>query len=172
RKPSPFGFKKKPERVEILELLARPLRRGAVADEVLLANEPLALKPAQSLSNRRLRYAEITCEDINRDTRPRRDLKRHEAVVDNVIDAINNTAGPADALSCVPLRYCHFCLRSHHVEICCIRGILCQIKYRIRFHIRFFDVPCRCVRTRSPLCAPQDGAWRRREERGNESVRH
>ncbi|KEY97320.1 hypothetical protein AI27_19785 [Sphingomonas sp. BHC-A] len=73
-----IGFDQQAQRVEVMHLLRRHLRAGAVADIGGLVDQLLRLQLAQRLANRGLRNAELPRHGIDGDAFARRDLHRHQ----------------------------------------------------------------------------------------------
>lgn len=108
-KPGSFGFDQQAKGIEVFELLTRPLRGCTIADQVLFANEALAFQPAQGLADRRLRNAEFASEDIDRNACTRRNIERHQPVIDAVVDAFDHTRRANTSPPACPLRCnCHY----------------------------------------------------------------
>ena len=87
-------FEQEAEVVELVEIQPRDLRRGAVADEMGLDHQPLALQPPERFADGGLGHLELPHKAIDRDPRARRDLQGQELVENRSVDVIGQPLVP------------------------------------------------------------------------------
>ncbi len=92
-----FRLQQQAQIIELLEAPTGDLRRCAVADEMRLDDQPLALKPPQRLADRRLRYGQLAHQIVDGDARARRDPQRHEAREDRLVNLLGEARGAMDS---------------------------------------------------------------------------
>ena len=90
RKTRAFRLQKQTEVIQIIKLLVRELRSGAVTYQVLLVHQPFPLQSTQSLAHRRLGNIDLTRDCVDQNTGAWRNLQRHQLMINLVIDTIDD----------------------------------------------------------------------------------
>ena len=85
------GLKQQTHLVKVIEMAARDLGSRAVSDQVSLDDKPFSLKPAQRLTDRRVRYFQFTNEVVDGYARTWRNFERHQLSKNCLIDLVRQS---------------------------------------------------------------------------------